>query len=202
MIELLESLQFWHWWVFAGALVVVETLLPSGILYGAAVAAFIVGGGLAADVGLTWQIQAAAWGGLTVVLGWAGRAIRNRSLAPKQHAPDVPVDGRPSHPKPSAAEPQTEKVAEPQSEKVAEPQTQKEPDPIGEPAAPEQPMELKTPVDLVGGVYTIWAPISDGIGTIKIKGAAYNLTGPELPAGSRIKITADDGTTLTVEAAE
>jgi membrane protein implicated in regulation of membrane protease activity len=48
MIELLEGLQFWQWWLFAGALVVVETLLPSGILYGVVFAAFSVGAAMAA----------------------------------------------------------------------------------------------------------------------------------------------------------
>lgn len=181
MIELLESLEFWHWWVFGGALVVVETLLPSGILYGAALAAFIVGGGFALDVEFGWQLQIEAWIGMTVVLGWAGRTIRNRSLAPK-------VSPSPAPPNPPV------------------------PDVMGEPAATEepkrQPLDLETPAPapsaqtLIGGVYTIWAPITGGSGTLKIKGAAYVLSGPDLPAGSRIKVTADDGTTLTVEAAE
>ncbi|MBT5860920.1 MAG: hypothetical protein HOH89_07180, partial [Alphaproteobacteria bacterium] len=48
MIEVLEALQWWQWWVFAMVLVIVETLLPSGILYGVGIAAFAIGAAMAA----------------------------------------------------------------------------------------------------------------------------------------------------------
>ena len=119
MNDLLQGLEFWHWWVFAGALVVVETLLPSGVLYGVAAAAFLVGVALAANVEFmtsNWLAQVGVWLVLAVLLGAAARVIRNRRLAPQPPLPDPPAAGRPA-----------------------------KPNPLGEPAARDQPLDLAKP---------------------------------------------------------
>jgi membrane protein implicated in regulation of membrane protease activity len=53
----------------------------------------------------------------------------------------------------------------------------------------------------VGRVFTLEKPIVDGAGTIRIEDTIWRVRGPDLPAGSRVKIAAADGANLAVEAA-
>jgi membrane protein implicated in regulation of membrane protease activity len=106
MIELLETLQFWQWWALAGALVVVETLLPSGILYGVGFAAFLVGLAMAGNVDLaaTWQAQIGGFVGLSIVFGWIARLLHNRMLAPQAVPPLNLKKAKPPPDSPSEAD--------------------------------------------------------------------------------------------------
>jgi membrane protein implicated in regulation of membrane protease activity len=53
----------------------------------------------------------------------------------------------------------------------------------------------------VGRVFTLDKPIVDGVGTIRIGDTVWRVHGPDLPAGSRVKISSADGAQLAVEAA-
>ena len=53
----------------------------------------------------------------------------------------------------------------------------------------------------VGRVFTLERPIVDGIGTIRIDDTVWRVSGPDCPAGSRVKIARADGANLQVEAA-
>ena len=53
----------------------------------------------------------------------------------------------------------------------------------------------------VGRVFTLDKPIVDGVGTIRIEDTVWRVHGPDLPAGSRVKIASADGAHLAVEAA-
>ena len=53
----------------------------------------------------------------------------------------------------------------------------------------------------VGRVFTLEKPIVDGVGTIRIEDTVWRVSGPNLPAGSRVKVARADGTDLAVEAA-
>jgi membrane protein implicated in regulation of membrane protease activity len=71
--------------------------------------------------------------------------------------------------------------------------------------------KVETPVDrpflnrraqgYVGRVFTLDKPIVDGVGTIRIEDTVWRVSGPDLPAGSRVKIAQADGADLVVEAA-
>jgi membrane protein implicated in regulation of membrane protease activity len=50
-------------------------------------------------------------------------------------------------------------------------------------------------------VFTLEKPIVDGAGTIRIEDTIWRVRGPDLPAGSRVKIASADGANLAVEAA-
>jgi len=54
---------------------------------------------------------------------------------------------------------------------------------------------------LVGRVFTLEKPIIDGSGTVKIDDTIWRVAGPDVPAGSRVKIVQADGASLTVAAA-
>lgn len=51
---------------------------------------------------------------------------------------------------------------------------------------------------LVGRVFTLEKPIVDGIGTVRIDDTIWRVSGPDAPAGSRVKVVHADGATLTV----
>jgi inner membrane protein len=53
----------------------------------------------------------------------------------------------------------------------------------------------------VGRVFTLEKPIVDGVGTIRIEDTVWRVNGPDLPAGSRVKVASADGAELAVEAA-
>jgi membrane protein implicated in regulation of membrane protease activity len=53
----------------------------------------------------------------------------------------------------------------------------------------------------VGRVFTLDKPIVDGVGTIRIEDTVWRVSGPDLPAGSRVKIAQADGANLVVEGA-
>ena len=53
---------------------------------------------------------------------------------------------------------------------------------------------------LVGRVFTLEKPIIDGAGTVRIDDTIWRVTGPDAPAGSRVRIVHADGANLTVAA--
>ena len=54
---------------------------------------------------------------------------------------------------------------------------------------------------LVGRVFTLEKPIVDGVGTVRIDDTVWRVSGPDCPAGSRVKVVRADGASLAVEAA-
>jgi membrane protein implicated in regulation of membrane protease activity len=54
---------------------------------------------------------------------------------------------------------------------------------------------------LIGRVFTLEKPIIDGSGTVRIDDTIWRVAGPDVPAGSRVKIVQADGASLTVAAA-
>ncbi|ABD90366.1 NfeD family protein [Rhodopseudomonas palustris] len=54
---------------------------------------------------------------------------------------------------------------------------------------------------LVGRVLTLEKPIVDGAGTLRIDDTVWRVSGPDAPAGSKVKIVEADGASLTVAGA-
>jgi len=54
----------------------------------------------------------------------------------------------------------------------------------------------------VGRVFTVETPISGGSGTVRIDDTVWRVSGPDCPAGSRVKVARVDGALLVVEAVE
>ena len=52
----------------------------------------------------------------------------------------------------------------------------------------------------VGREFTLDKPIVNGVGTIRIDDTVWRVTGPDCPAGSRVKIASADGANLAVVA--
>jgi len=65
----------------------------------------------------------------------------------------------------------------------------------------DKPFLNKRAEGLIGRVFTLDKPIVDGVGTVKIDDTVWRVSGPDAPAGSRVKIVSADGASLTVAAA-
>jgi len=52
----------------------------------------------------------------------------------------------------------------------------------------------------VGRVFTLERPIVDGVGTVRIDDTVWRVSGPDCPAGCRVRVARADGASLTVEA--
>ena len=65
----------------------------------------------------------------------------------------------------------------------------------------DQPALNRRAAALVGWVVPLERGIIDGRGRVQIADAFWEVAGPELPAGTHVRVTGADGMTLTVEAA-
>lgn len=78
MSGLLDGIVFWHWFILAVLLVILETLAPGVIFLWMAIAAGITGLALLALPGLAWEMQIISFAALSVVAGIAGRMVIRR----------------------------------------------------------------------------------------------------------------------------
>jgi len=66
----------------------------------------------------------------------------------------------------------------------------------------DQPLLNRRGAQLVGQVFLLESAIVDGRGRLKIGDAFWTAHGPDLAAGTRVRVTGFDGAGLTVEAAD
>ena len=71
----------------------------------------------------------------------------------------------------------------------------------GDAAKSEQPFLNERANRLVGGTHVLTDPIVDGQGRIRIDDTNWRVSGPDLPSGTRSRITGADGSVLSVEKA-
>ncbi len=148
MIELLQAVEFWHWWAFGVALIVLELIMPSTVLLWPGLAAAVVGVILLIFEDLGWRYQLLLFAVLSVVCLAVGRRYM---LA--RHKPED----------------------ESTLNRRAEQHTGRE--------------------------FALEEPIHNGRGQIKLDGVIWKLKGPDMAAGSRVKVASSDGVALVVEAA-
>jgi membrane protein implicated in regulation of membrane protease activity len=63
----------------------------------------------------------------------------------------------------------------------------------------DQPFLNRRAEAFIGRTFTLERPIVNGSGTINIDDTVWRITGVDMPAGSRVKVTRVDGTALRVE---
>lgn len=66
-------------------------------------------------------------------------------------------------------------------------------------ATTDQPFLNRRADALVGRIFTLERPIVDGTGTVRVDDSVWRITGPDVPAGRRIKVVGTQGTALHVE---
>ena len=74
----LEEIEFWHWWIAAIVLIVIEVFLPGTVALWMAVSAAVVGLLLLAVPDVTWETQFMVFAVLSVatVIGWRAYQLR------------------------------------------------------------------------------------------------------------------------------
>jgi len=65
----------------------------------------------------------------------------------------------------------------------------------------DEPLLNRRGESLVGRTATLNEPITEGRGRIRLDDTWWSVMGPDLPAGTRVKVVASSGRDLTVEAA-
>lgn len=65
--------------------------------------------------------------------------------------------------------------------------------------ATDQPGLNRRGMQYVGRVFTLEAPIVNGIGKLRVDDTTWKIEGGDLPAGSHVKVVGVDGTILRVE---
>ena len=64
----------------------------------------------------------------------------------------------------------------------------------------ESPFLNRRAEGYVGRVFTLDKPIVDGFGAVRIDDTIWRVSGPDCPAGSRVRVAGTDGANLLVEA--
>jgi len=67
-------------------------------------------------------------------------------------------------------------------------------------AAEPEPELNRSDRMLIGRSLRLETPIVDGIGRVRVDDSSWRVTGPDLPAGERVRVIGMDGATLEVEA--
>ena len=70
------------------------------------------------------------------------------------------------------------------------------------PTLSDQPNLNKRGAQYIGRTFTLAEPVENGFGIIVIDDTRWKISGPDLAAGSKIKVTALNGQTLAIEAVE
>lgn len=65
----------------------------------------------------------------------------------------------------------------------------------------DQPLLNKRTAQLVGRTATLEQPIENGRGRIRLDDTVWRVSGPDLPAGARVRVASSSGNDLAVEAA-
>lgn len=67
-------------------------------------------------------------------------------------------------------------------------------------AESDEPLLNRRSEQMVGRTATLAEPIAEGVGRVRLGDTIWRITGPDLPAGTRVRIVAARGSDLIVEA--
>lgn len=68
--------------------------------------------------------------------------------------------------------------------------------------ASDEPALNRRAQQMIGAIHTLDTPILDGQGRMKVGDGTWKIKGPDLPAGTRVRVAGVDGIALVVERAE
>ena len=147
MIEFVASLQWWHWWIAAAMLGMVEAMVPGAVAIWFAAAAVVVGA-LLLVIPMAWQLQLVLFGTLSIGALAFWRYWKR-----------------------------------------------------GHPETSEQPRLNQRAAQYIGEVCVLAEPIVQGYGKARVGDGFWKVRGPDLPAGTPVRVKAVEGTLLIVEGA-
>ena len=70
------------------------------------------------------------------------------------------------------------------------------------PPESDQPFLNRRGQQYTGRVFTLDHPIVNGVGKVEVDDSTWRVKGPDLPAGTRVRVAGVDGTVFIVESAE
>jgi inner membrane protein len=146
MINFVSSLQWWHWWIAAALLGIVEAMMPGAVAIWFAAAAAVVGA-LLLVIPVPWQLQLVLFGALSI------GALASWRYWKREH-----------------------------------------------PETSELPRLNQRAAQYIGQVCVLSEPIAQGSGKARVGDGFWKVRGPDLPAGTAVRVKAVDGVVLIVEA--
>jgi membrane protein implicated in regulation of membrane protease activity len=148
MTEWLEHIVFWHWWILAGLLLILELTAPAFFFLWLGIAAAAVGLILLVfkDIPIETQLVLFSIASIVAVLAW--RKYRE-----------------------------------------------------SRPLTTDQPNLNRRGHQYINRVFSLDSPIVNGVGKVTVDDSTWKVKGPDLPAGTPVKVTGVDGVVFTVEAA-
>ena len=148
-MDWLENVVFWHWWILAGLLLILELTAPAFFFLWLGIAAAAVGLILLVfpSIGIETQLVLFAIASIVAVVAW--RKYRE-----------------------------------------------------SRPLTTDQPNLNRRGHQYIGRKFSLTDPIDNGVGKVIVDDSTWKVKGPDLPAGTHVKVTGVEGTVFTVESAE
>jgi len=141
----LDEIVFWHWWIIAGLLLILELILPSFFFLWLGIAAAATGFVLLVLPSMPMEMQLVIFSVASVIAVLAWRKYRETR----------PVES-------------------------------------------DQPNLNRRGQQYVGRVFTLDRPIENGVGKVEVDDSTWRVKGPDLPAGTHVKVTGVDGVVFVV----
>jgi hypothetical protein len=149
MMVWLEHIVFWHWWILAGLLLILELTAPAFFFLWLGIAAAAVGLILMVFPSMALETQLVLFGLASIVAVLAWRKYRETR-----------------------------------------------------PVSTDQPNLNRRGHQYIGRVFSLSEPITNGVGKVTVDDSTWKVKGPDLPAGTSIKVAGVEGVVFRVEAAE
>ena len=148
-MDWLNQILFWHWWILAGVLLILELTSPVYFFLWLGFSAAAVGFLLLVFPGIPVEAQLVLFGALSIVAVLAWRKYR------EVHPPES-----------------------------------------------DQPLLNQRGQQYTGRIFTLEHPIVNGVGKVEVDDSTWRVKGPDLPAGTRVRVVGVDGVVFIVESAE
>ena len=149
MMAWLEHIVFWHWWILAGLLLILELTAPAFFFLWLGIAAAAVGMILLVFPSISVETQLILFAIASVVSVVAWRKYRE-----------------------------------------------------ARPLTTDQPNLNRRGHQYIGRVFSLDHPISNGVGKVTVDDSTWKVKGPDLPAGTHIKVTGVEGVIFQVKAVD
>jgi len=149
MMTWLEHIVFWHWWILAGLLLILELTAPAFFFLWLGIAAAAVGLILMVFPSIPLETQLVLFGLASIVAVLAWRKYRETR-----------------------------------------------------PVSTDQPNLNRRGHQYIGRVFSLTEPIINGVGKVTVDDSTWKVKGPDLQAGTSIKVMGVEGVVFRVEAAD
>ena len=149
MMEWLDHIVFWHWWILAGVLLILELTAPAFFFLWVGIAAAAVGLIMLVFPSIPLETQLVLFGIASIVAVLAWRKYRETR-----------------------------------------------------PLTTDQPNLNRRGHQYIGRIFSLSDPIINGVGKVTVDDSTWKVKGPDLPAGTHIKVLGVEGVVFKVESAE